>query len=54
MFIWGIVHPMALPETSSGEGSMIKTASKIPEDAFFGAIENSWTKDQATLIKLAR
>ena len=50
----GIVHPMAFPETIKGEGPILETASRIAEDAFFGAIEVSWVKDQATRIKLAK
>ncbi len=50
----GIVHPMVFPETLKGEGPILETASKIAEDAFFGAIEVSWIKDETTRTKLAK
>lgn len=45
--ILSIVHFMAFPETSTGEGSIAETVEKIAEDPFFNGIEIGWIKDPA-------
>jgi len=41
----GIIHPMAFPETMSGEGPILETLEQIACDSFFSAVEVSWMKD---------
>jgi sugar phosphate isomerase/epimerase len=43
----GIVHFMAYPECTKGEGPVYDTITKIVEDEFFSAIEVTWIKDPA-------
>jgi sugar phosphate isomerase/epimerase len=43
----GIVHFMAYPECTKGEGPIYDTITKIVEDEFFSAIEITWIKDPA-------
>lgn len=49
----GIVHPMAFPETLSGEGPILETLTRIAGDPFFSAVEVSWMKDRKTRAKAA-
>ena len=44
----GVIHFMAYPSTIKGEGPILETLEKIAVDDFFGAIELTWIKDQAT------
>jgi sugar phosphate isomerase/epimerase len=41
----GIVHPMAFPAVSRGEGPIIETLAGVAGDAFFSAVEITWMKD---------
>jgi len=41
----GLVHSMAYPETSKGEGPILKTLEEIAEDDFFTAVEVTHIKD---------
>jgi sugar phosphate isomerase/epimerase len=40
-----IVHFMAFPDTSMGEGPIVESVRTIAEDDFFDAIEIAWIKD---------
>lgn len=40
-----IVHFMAFPETSTGDGPIVETVREIADDEFFGGIELSWIND---------
>ncbi len=42
-----VVHFMAYPETTLGDGPVVETVRKIAEDEFFGGIELTWIKDPA-------
>ena len=44
----GVIHFMAYPSTIKGEGPILETLEKIAVDDFFGAIELTWIKDQAS------
>ncbi|MCD6420691.1 MAG: TIM barrel protein [Synergistetes bacterium] len=41
----GIVHFMAYPDVSNGEGPILETLREVATDEFFNAIEVSWIKD---------
>ena len=41
----GLVHSMAYPETSKGEGPILKTLEEIAEDDFFTAVEVTHIKN---------
>ena len=43
----GIVHFMAFPECTKGEGPIYDTLTKIVEDDFFSSVEVTWIKDPA-------
>jgi len=49
----GIVHPMAFPETLTGEGPILETLTRIAGDPFFSAVEVSWMKDRNTRTEAA-
>jgi sugar phosphate isomerase/epimerase len=49
----GIVHPMAFPETLSGEGPILETLTRIATDSFFSAVEVSWMKARRTRAEAA-
>jgi len=49
----GIVHAMAFPEVSGGEGPVVETARTIVQDDFFDAIEVSWVKDPSVRRSLS-
>lgn len=40
-----IVHFMAFPETSSGNGPIVESIAQIAQDDFFDGIEIAWIKD---------
>lgn len=50
----GIVHPMAFPQTMSGEGPILETIEQIAGDSFFSAIEVSWIKDDKVRAEAAK
>lgn len=41
----GIIHFMAYPATTKGEGPILETLRKIAADDYFNAVEISWIKD---------
>ncbi len=43
----GLIHPMAFPETLTGEGPILETFEKIAVDPFFSAVEVTQMKDPA-------
>jgi sugar phosphate isomerase/epimerase len=43
----GLIHFMAYPECSSGEGPIEETMRKIALDDYFDAVEITWIKDRA-------
>ncbi len=43
----GLIHPMAFPETLTGEGPILETLEKIAIDPFFSAVEVTQMKDAA-------
>ena len=45
--LMSIVHFMAFPETSGGQGPIAETVRRIAEDDFFDAIELAWIKNAA-------
>jgi len=49
-----IVHFMAFPETTRGDGPILETVTKIAEDPFFGAIEIGWIKDPAVRARVKK
>jgi sugar phosphate isomerase/epimerase len=44
-FKLGILHFMAFPSTSKGEGPIVETINRIARDDYFTAIEITWIKD---------
>ncbi len=42
-----VVHFMAYPETTNGDGPVVETVTKIAENEFFTGIEVTWIKDAA-------
>jgi sugar phosphate isomerase/epimerase len=49
-----IVHFMAFPQTSGGEGPLVETVTKIAEDPFFSAIEIGSIKDPDVRAQVKR
>lgn len=50
----GIVHPMAFPEASGGDGSLLETITQIALDPFFSAIEVGRIEDGRTRAEAAK
>lgn len=50
----GLIHPMAYPEATKGEGPVLETLKKILADDYFGAVEVTWMKDDAVRAEAAR
>ncbi len=50
----GLIHFMAYPETSKGEGPILETLRRILLDDYFTAVEIAWIKDPETRRKARR
>ena len=50
----GIIHFMAFPSTSKGEGPIEETVRKIACDEYFSAIEVAWIKDPEVRSKVRK
>lgn len=47
-----VVHFMAYPECTTGDGPVVETVTKLAEDDFFGALEISWIKNPAARARV--